>query len=60
MTKADGERLEQRLSVRIDKLDTKLDALSGRIDALGIKLVATAWTVGGVAVGILSAIKYLG
>ena len=33
MTNADGERLEQRLSVRIDRLDIKIDALSARVDA---------------------------
>lgn len=66
MTRADGERLEQAMYQRFaavdqkfDALNARLEAINSRLDAMTSRLIATAWTVGGVAVGILSAIRYL-
>lgn len=84
MSKSDGDRLDQRLSAKIDGVDArltdkidsvdarltakidgvdarltaKIDALSLKIDSMTSKLIATSWTVGGVAVGILAAIRF--
>lgn len=73
MSKGDGDRLDQRLSAKIDGVDArlnakidsvdarltaKIDALSLKIDSMTSKLIATSWTVGGVAVGILAAIRF--
>jgi hypothetical protein len=67
MTRADGERMEQKIETRLavfdarfNAIDGKFDAMNSKIDAMTSKLIATAWTVGGVAVGILTAIRYLG
>jgi len=43
----------QAIEIRFKALDAKLDAMTQ-------KLISTAWTVGGVAVGILVAIRYFG
>jgi len=64
MTHVDGHRLEQALRAEMkrleDRVDVRFTSLDAKIDAMKRKLVITAWTIGGVAVGILSAIKYLG
>lgn len=71
MTKADGDRLEQRLTARIDNLehrfeakftaiDAKLEAMDVKIEAMTSKLVATVWTVGGAIVAMLAAMRYFG
>lgn len=66
MSRADGQQLKSELKAEmkdlrteLKALDTKIGALDTKIDTLGHKLVATAWTVGGVAVGILIAVDFL-
>jgi len=68
MTKADGDRLETNLRREFNakfeaidtrfeamdiKFDAKFDALDAKLEAMTHKLIATVWTVGGVAVAVL-------
>ena len=52
------DRLEDKLTSRMDAMEGRFEALGSKLDSIQQKLIATAWTVGGVAVGILTAIRY--
>jgi len=69
--RGDMEKMEQRLIERMDtkfgavdakfeSIDVKFEAMDAKLDAVLSKVIATVWTVGGVAVGILVAVKYFG
>ncbi len=69
MTKADGDRLEINLRREFTtkfealeiKFDSRFEVLDAKLDTMTQKLIATVWTVGGVAVAVLVGIdKILG
>ena len=52
--------IDEKTDAQTAIMDARFEAMDAKLDAVLSKLTATAWTVGGVAVGILVAIKYLG